>query len=111
MEAALAPSTLKIVNESHLHAGHMGNPDGAPDAETHFKWALWACSAYCIAVGRWHAHRVHCSLIQCGMRRVEVVSGAFEGKSRLQCHRLVYELLDDELKGGVHALSLRTKAA
>ena len=45
------------------------------------------------------------------MRRVEVASAAFEGKSRLQCHRLVYELLEDELKGGVHALSLRTKAA
>jgi len=37
LEDALAPSTLKILNESYLHAGHMGNPDGAPDAETHFK--------------------------------------------------------------------------
>ena len=39
------------------------------------------------------------------------MSSAFEGKSRIQCHRLVYEILDEELKGGVHALSLRTKAA
>lgn len=37
LEEALTPSILNIVNESHLHAGHMGNPDGAPDAETHFK--------------------------------------------------------------------------
>ena len=44
-------------------------------------------------------------------RRVEAVSPAFEGKTRLQCHRLVYEILDEELKGGVHALSVRTKAA
>ena len=37
LEDALTPSTLRITNESHLHAGHMGNPTGAPDAETHFK--------------------------------------------------------------------------
>jgi BolA protein len=37
LEEALSPSVLNIVNESHLHAGHMGNPSGAPDAETHFK--------------------------------------------------------------------------
>ena len=29
--------TLVLENQSHLHAGHTGNPDGAPDAETHFK--------------------------------------------------------------------------
>ncbi|KAK9822010.1 hypothetical protein WJX74_000220 [Apatococcus lobatus] len=34
---ALQPSRLQVVNESHLHAGHMGNPDGAADAETHFR--------------------------------------------------------------------------
>ena len=43
--------------------------------------------------------------------RVEITSPAFEGKTRIQCHRMVYEALDDELKNGVHALSLRTKAA
>ena len=47
----------------------------------------------------------------CAMRRVEVASPAFEGKTRLQCHRLVYDILDEELKGGVHALSVKTKAA
>lgn len=40
LEATLKPSVLNIVDESHLHAGHMGNPTGAPDAETHFKYAL-----------------------------------------------------------------------
>ena len=25
------------MNESNLHAGHMGNPSGSPDAETHFR--------------------------------------------------------------------------
>ena len=24
-------------DESHLHAGHAGNPGGGPDAETHFR--------------------------------------------------------------------------
>ena len=32
----LRPSVLTISNESHKHAGHLGNPTGAADAETHF---------------------------------------------------------------------------
>jgi BolA protein len=37
LEAALRPTSLTIVNESHKHAGHSGNPSGAADAETHFR--------------------------------------------------------------------------
>jgi BolA-like protein 1 len=33
---ALTPSFISIRNDSHKHAGHTGNPTGAPDAETHF---------------------------------------------------------------------------
>jgi len=41
---------------------------------------------------------------------VKVVSESFEGRSLLKRHRLVYDLLKDELQsGGVHALSLITK--
>ncbi|KFM28129.1 SufE-like protein, chloroplastic [Auxenochlorella protothecoides] len=36
LTAGLQPVTLKLTNESHKHAGHTGNPTGAPDAETHF---------------------------------------------------------------------------
>lgn len=42
--------------------------------------------------------------------RVVIVSAAFTGKSRLQRHRLVNEVLADELKGKVHALALETRA-
>lgn len=38
---------------------------------------------------------------------VEVVSGAFSGLSRVACQRMVYTLLDEEFKSGLHALSLR----
>lgn len=69
----LAPLQLDIVDESHLHAGHSGAPEGG---ESHF--------------------------------RVAVVSTAFEGVSRVQRQRMVYELLADELRGPVHALSLTT---
>ena len=40
--------------------------------------------------------------------RVEIVSAAFEGAGQLARQRRVYEILKDELKGGVHALSLST---
>ena len=29
--------SLNVVNDSHKHAGHAGNPGGEPDAETHFR--------------------------------------------------------------------------
>jgi BolA protein len=41
---------------------------------------------------------------------VAVVSAAFEGLSRVERQRLVYELLEEELAGPVHALALRTAA-
>ena len=40
--------------------------------------------------------------------RVEVVSTAFEGRSRVERQRLIYAILADELASDVHALSLRT---
>ena len=42
--------------------------------------------------------------------RVEVVSQAFAGKSRVETHRLVNEALAEELNNGVHALAIKTRA-
>ncbi|KYR00507.1 bolA family protein [Tieghemostelium lacteum] len=40
--------------------------------------------------------------------KVVIVSEAFVNKSMLSQHRLVNEILSDELKSGVHALSIHT---
>lgn len=40
--------------------------------------------------------------------RVEIVSAAFEGKSRVTRQRLVFDALKAELEAGLHALALRT---
>ncbi len=42
--------------------------------------------------------------------RILVVSAAFAGRSRVDRHRMVNELLADELAGRVHALALKTYA-
>ncbi len=42
--------------------------------------------------------------------RVEVVSAAFEGKSRVERHRIVNGLLDPAFKRGLHALAVRARA-
>jgi len=42
--------------------------------------------------------------------RVKMVSAAFAGKSRVDRHRAVNQVLDAELRGRVHALALETKA-
>ena len=40
--------------------------------------------------------------------KVTVVAGDFAGKGLVAQHRLVYDLLADELRGGIHALALHT---
>jgi stress-induced morphogen len=40
--------------------------------------------------------------------RAEVVSNRFEGLSRIDQHRLIYEVFGDEVGGPIHALSLKT---
>jgi len=40
--------------------------------------------------------------------RVEIVSAAFEGQSRVARQRLVYAALQDEFDAGLHALALTT---
>ncbi len=81
--AALSPTLLQVIDESHKHAGHIGHPgSGHPGAmsstETHFQ--------------------------------VKVVSEAFTGKTRLARHRLVNEILEHELRSGVHALAIEARA-
>ena len=42
--------------------------------------------------------------------RVYIVSEAFRGKSRVERHRMVNEILSNELRGGVHALAIHASA-
>lgn len=42
--------------------------------------------------------------------RILVVSNAFEGKSRVERHRQVNEILAEELGGLIHAMALNTYA-
>jgi len=39
-----------------------------------------------------------------------IVSAAFEGRSRVERHRLVYAALGDRMRQEIHALSMRTLA-
>jgi BolA protein len=42
--------------------------------------------------------------------RILIVSKTFAGKSRIERHRLVNDLLKDEIQSGIHALALATVA-
>jgi Stress-induced morphogen (activity unknown) len=72
---ALAPQSLKVLDESHQHEGHAGH---RPGGQTHY--------------------------------RVYIVSEAFKGKTRLERHRMINQLLASELAGGVHALAIHAAA-
>ena len=41
---------------------------------------------------------------------LRIVSLSFAGKSRVECHRMIYSILDAELKDGVHALAIEAYA-
>lgn len=57
-----------------------------------------------------HRHAGHAGARPSGEThfRVTIVSSAFEGKPRLARQRRVYEILADDLKHDIHALSLET---
>lgn len=59
-----------------------------------------------------HLHAGHASSPGSGEShfRVVIVSSRFQGRSRVERHRLVNEALAGALKAGVHALSIRALA-
>ncbi|MCK4205833.1 BolA family transcriptional regulator [Brucella pituitosa] len=83
LTAAFAPERLEIINESHLHAGHHHEDSGHHEVYD--------------GTGETHF-------------RVRIVSGKFEGLSRIARHRAINELLKEELNSGVHALALEPSA-
>ena len=52
-------------------------------------------------------HAGHAGARSGGHYRVAVVSTAFAGRSRLECHRLVYQALEPLMGQGIHALNIR----
>ncbi len=81
LAAALAPTELLVRNESHLHAGHEGAREAAALARP----------------GR-PAGDTHFFIF--------VRSARFESMARLARHRLIYTLLEEELRDGVHSLAI-----
>lgn len=41
-----------------------------------------------------------------GHFHVRIVSEAFAGQTPLKCHRMIYEVVDDLMNHGIHALSI-----
>ncbi|KAK9792233.1 hypothetical protein WJX73_001604 [Symbiochloris irregularis] len=80
LRAALQPSALTIHDESAQHAGHAAMRHGHAGSG-----------------GETHF-------------RIQLISSKFEGLKTMQRHRLVYQVLKEELAGPVHALSLETKS-
>ena len=58
-----------------------------------------------------HRHAGHAGAREGGEShfRVEIVSDAFAGLSRVARHRRVHEVLAEELRGGVHALAITAR--
>ncbi len=83
LKAALSPERLEVINESHLHAGHHHTSDGH-----HSQFD-----------GKGESHF-----------RVKIVCEAFKGKSRLERHRMINQLLADELKAAIHAMAIEAHA-
>ncbi|MFA7429145.1 MAG: BolA family protein [Rhodospirillaceae bacterium] len=89
LTAALNPQRLAILDDSHRHAGH-GDRIAALKEQG-------AGDGHAPIDGGGETHF-----------RVEIVSSAFEGKSRVERQRMVYAIVDSELRERVHALQLKT---
>jgi BolA protein len=59
-----------------------------------------------------HKHAGHAGARPGGQThyRVTIVAAAFQGKSRIERHRLINQALAAELAGGVHALAIHASA-
>jgi BolA protein len=59
-----------------------------------------------------HRHAGHAGSPQTGESHfsIKVVSAAFAGKSRVERHRMVNDVLAEELKGPIHALAISALA-
>jgi len=59
-----------------------------------------------------HQHEGHAGRRPGGQThfRVYIVSEAFKGKTRLECHRMINQSLSAELAGGIHALAIHATA-
>ena len=66
----LQPSTLEVVDDSHLHVGHAGAKSGL------------------------------------GHFRVTISADCFAGKTKLECHRLIYAALGKMMTTDIHALQI-----
>jgi BolA family transcriptional regulator, general stress-responsive regulator len=58
LEAGLAPQRLEVVDQSHLHAGHVGS---RPGGQTHFN--IKVASARFVGKGRLERHRMVYALL------------------------------------------------
>lgn len=83
LREALSPQRLEVVNESGLHAGHHHVASGERQTFD--------------GTGETHF-------------RVRIVSPAFAGRSRVERHRVVNDLLAPELEAGLHALAIEAAA-
>ncbi len=58
-----------------------------------------------------HRHAGHVGASPAGETHFDlvIVAAAFEGRSRVERHRMVYRILAEELAGPVHALSIEAR--
>lgn len=83
LRTAFSPERLLVINESHLHAGHH-HVEGGHHATFD-------------GTGETHF-------------RIRIQAARFAGMSRIARHRAVNELLEPELKAGLHALAIEPAA-
>ena len=59
-----------------------------------------------------HQHEGHAGHREGGQThfRLYIVSEAFKGKTRIECHRMINAALSGELAAGVHALAIHATA-
>lgn len=57
-----------------------------------------------------HLHAGHAGAREGGHYTVRVVSERFRGLTKVARHRLVYDLLAEQMRRGIHALAIEAKA-
>jgi len=84
-----------------------------PTRNTMIEKLTWAFAPQSLdVVDESHLHAGHAGYRPGGEThfRIYIVSDAFQGKSRIERHRMINDALSGELKAGVHALAIHASA-
>ncbi|KAF9049940.1 bola-like protein-domain-containing protein [Panaeolus papilionaceus] len=111
----IKPKNMSLLSTSNQSSSNTNPTPGPVEKSIHNKLTILLLPlSIKVSNDSWQ-HRHHSAMREQGSTNgethfsIQVVSNAFEKKTTMQRHRMIYAALSDEFAQGLHALSLKTQ--